>query len=242
MKRVARSFAIIAVATAGLVPAGAHAQWYSSYPRQASAYPYDGQQPYAVEVAPGTYVIHRPTTERRQPERAAPEKARTQIRNDPALIEELRERSHARRTVVHSKKIVREKPVVVVHKRVVDDPPRVIVREHVVDDLPRGRGLFQPPPRQVVQDLPPVVEQAPPESLPPSWHQETRHAGKHKFRHAEPRKAARHIERREAIVRGEPDDKRTIRAEAEVTILGPDRMMIRLFRKGSAAKAEADVN
>lgn len=33
---------------------------------------------------------------------------------------------------------------------------------------------------------------------------------------------------------------RVIRAEAEVTILGPDRMSIRLFRRGSDANAKAD--
>ena len=40
----------------------------------------------------------------------------------------------------------------------------------------------------------------------------------------------------------EPGDNRTIHAEAVVTILGPDRMTIRLFRKGSAAKAEAGMD
>ena len=50
--------------------------------------------------------------------------------------------------------------------------------------------------------------------------------------------------------RGKADDKakdkskdnvkRVINAEAEITILGPDRMSIRLFRKGSKANARAD--
>jgi hypothetical protein len=42
--------------------------------------------------------------------------------------------------------------------------------------------------------------------------------------------------------RGENGEQRVIRAEAEVTILGPDRMNIRLFRKGqgSSVKAPAD--
>jgi hypothetical protein len=42
--------------------------------------------------------------------------------------------------------------------------------------------------------------------------------------------------------RGENGKQRVIRAEAEVTILGPDRMTIRLFRKGqgSNAKSRAD--
>jgi hypothetical protein len=43
--------------------------------------------------------------------------------------------------------------------------------------------------------------------------------------------------------KGKTEKKRVIRAEAEVTILGPDRMSIRLFRKragGADAKAEAE--
>jgi hypothetical protein len=42
--------------------------------------------------------------------------------------------------------------------------------------------------------------------------------------------------------RGENGKQRVIRAEAEVTIIGPDRMNIRLFRKGqgSSVKAPAD--
>jgi hypothetical protein len=40
------------------------AQWYSSYP-QRDAVPYGAQQPYAVEVSPGRYVIHHPTAVRR---------------------------------------------------------------------------------------------------------------------------------------------------------------------------------
>jgi hypothetical protein len=244
MKRLVRNLATTAVAAIAFAPAGARAQWYSSYPQTTA---YGAQQPYAVEVSPGTYVIHRPATARRRAERAPAEKARARVHNDPVLIEQLRKRSHGKRDEKHRAadkvvagrvKVVREKPVVVVHKRVVDDPPRVILREHVVTDLPRGRGLFQPPPRQVVQDLPPVVEQAP-APLPPSWHREYRHAEAHKVRRVEHRKAARHVETRKAIVRSELGSKRTIHAEAEVTILGPDRMTIRLFRKGSAAKAEA---
>lgn len=147
MKPLARNLAVAAIAAIAFAPAGARAQWYSSYPRQASAYPYGAQQPYAVEVAPGTYVIRHPKAERGRAARAAraahaaPEKARARVHNDPALIEELRRR-HAKhsvkRTAKHKAKhkverrvkgkvrIVREKPRVVVHRRVVDDPPRVI--------------------------------------------------------------------------------------------------------------------
>ena len=38
----------------------------------------------------------------------------------------------------------------------------------------------------------------------------------------------------------EIDGKRVIRAEAEVTILGPDRMSIRLFRKGHKGGGDAN--
>ena len=63
-----------------------------------------------------------------------------------------------------------------------------------------------------------------------------------------PRSAGRHgRERDRAATAGRPAkgkaEKRVIRAEAEVTILGPDRMSIRLFRKrkgGADAKAEAE--
>ncbi|HZL40409.1 MAG TPA: hypothetical protein VFC45_09025 [Pseudolabrys sp.] len=41
------------------------------------------------------------------------------------------------------------------------------------------------------------------------------------------------------IYRGGKDEARVISADAEVTILGPDRMSIQLFRKGSRPKAEA---
>lgn len=249
MKRLVRNLATAAVAAIAFAPAGARAQWYSSYPQTTA---YGAQQPYAVEVSPGTYVIHHPATARRRAERAPAEKARARVHNDPVLIEQLRKRSHGKRDEKHHAadkvvagkvKVVREKPVVVVHKRVVDDPPRVILREHVVTDLPRGRGLFSPPPRQVVQDLPPVVEQAPaPALLPSSWHRESRHVEARKVRRVERHKTARHVETRKAIVHSELGNKRTIRAEAEVTILGPDRMTIRLFRKGSAAKAEAPVD
>jgi len=272
MKPLARNLAVVAVAALAFAPAGARAQWYSSYSQQAP------QQPYAVEVAPGTYVIQRPAAPRpraathRHVRRAA-RKARARVHNDPALIEELRrrnarhmakqERRHRRHkvdrtvTVKGKVKIVRGKPRVVVHRRVVDDPPRVIVRPHLIDEMPRKRGLFAPPPQQIERDLPPYVERGP-VTLPRSWHPEPDHRAPHAVRHTARRKphrqikrhkSVRHVERRKApppaasrkaIARGTPADERTIKAEAEVTILGPDRMMIRLYRKGDAPAARTN--
>jgi len=97
----------------------------------------------------------------------------------------LRNRSHAKGTVINTAKIVRDPPVVVETKRVVDDPPRVIVRRHIVEDAPARSRRAQP------------------------------------------------------AADDNDTKKRVIQADAEVTILGPDRMSIRLFRKGHNAKASA---
>ena len=213
---------ILILLAAVMTPAAAQAQFASAQP--APLYPYAVQpgQPYAVEVAPGTYVIKRPGGTRPYPyvrcvngcdgpapaaaRKAEPRPARRMPHNDPALIEELRRR-HAgkgKHEVVNTTKIVREKPVVIEHERIVDDPPRIIERRHYVDD--EGR-----------------IESAPPARRQRTAKIETE---------VKPERSAK----------GKAE-KRVIRAEAEVTILGPDRMSIRLFRKrkgGADAKAEAE--
>jgi hypothetical protein len=166
-------------------------------------YPYAGQsqQPYAVEVAPNTYVIHRPAKSRSYPyvtcidcgrNPSAPTFERPRQPVDRGLIEELRQRNDARQTAATGEKIVREKPIVKETTRVVDDPPRVIERRHVVEDPP-------PAPRH-----PRAVVEAESKASKP-------HDGK----------------------------PRVIRAEAEITILGPDRMSIRLTRKRGEPEAKA---
>jgi hypothetical protein len=163
MTRTPVSPALLALCAAGLMPSSvAHAQWYytpsSAATRPAPLYPYEVQpgQPYAIEVAPGAYVIQRPV-QRAYPrvQRASPPPKRQSLEArarkfdrppkpaDRGLIEELRERK-IKRKVVHTKKIVREKPIVIETRRVVDDPPRVVERYHYVDDPP----LPPVPPRQ----------------------------------------------------------------------------------------------
>jgi hypothetical protein len=210
MKSLVRNLAIAAALVAAIVAAlPAHAQWYSSYPPgSAPAHLYSAPRPYAIEVAPNTYVIQRPAPPRRSPHvrRVAPverkqvereavtEKPRR--RADPALIEELRKRhgikGKVKHEVINTTKIVREKPIVIERRRIVTHP-RVIDRVTVIEDPPssgaRRRGLL-------------VKETG---SVAPE-----RFDGK---------------------------NERVIEADAEVTILGPDRMTIRLFRKGSNARA-----
>ena len=220
-----RKSAVLAAALLGLLPiTGAQAQWYSSYP-QAPAYPYGmpPQQPYAVEVAPNTYVIHR-AEKRRNPhvrevgsEQPAAE-PRHYTHNDPALIEELaKRRSKVKVVNIHTTKVVRDKPVVIEHERVVEDPPRVIERRHITEDAP-GRGLIHP--RREVGQEDVVIEPGGSQGEPK--------------RTAKGRHAVREANTKEA------NTKRVIKADAEVTILGPDRMSIRLFRKGHGNGRDAN--
>ena len=219
-----RRLAAILFCAAALLPAGAEAQYYGgASARPAPLYPYELQpgQPYAVEVAPNTYRIHRPAPARgypyvncvngcAQPERrAAPAPKRFDRplkRNDPALIQELRKR-HAKKTakpdaaaglkpeIVNTTKIVRLPPVVVERRRVVEHPPNVIERYQYEDGSPAPT----PAPRRKQAQ---IEERG---VLPPAAKKSRKDGA---------------------------DEKRVIRAEAEVTILGPDRMSIRLFRKG----------
>jgi len=231
MTNLSRTFAGFAVLAASLLPVtAAQAQYYAGTPQPPPLYPYVMQnsngvqtaQPYAVQVAPNTYVIQRPAPRRSYPyvrgvhaNKAAPApKARRFDRPhkpvDRALVEELRKRSNAKQeakrdeadrsqnshAVINTTKIVRDPPIVVETQRVVDDPPRIIERHVIADEPVSSRGIINTN-----------------------------------------RSASRDI--------GESRDdtkQRVIEADAEVTIIGPDRMSIRLFRKGHNAKAGARAN
>jgi len=214
---MSRNAAVSFLVAAVLMPAGAQAQWYSSAATPPPLYPYavNADRPYAVEVAPNTYVIQRPA-ERRQSRgprgnsnvTAAP-RARGKV--DPALVEELRQRPKVTRPVVETMQVVREKPVVIETKRYVDDPPRVVEKYNVVDDTVPAKK-----PARVTGKR---IATAEPADVPA--------AGKPTPQEKPNDKPADNV-------------KRVINAEAEITILGPDRMSIRLFRKGSKANASAD--
>ncbi|MEP7031167.1 MAG: hypothetical protein ABI830_09565 [Pseudolabrys sp.] len=242
-----RSLTVIAALAAGFIPAtSAQGQYYAAAQQTPPPlYPYvvqNPQQPYAVQVAPNTYVIQRPAKQQRaypyvhsrklrhaavpQAEPKAEAKHEPKHKRfdrkpkaaDRALIEELRKR-HAskepeadKREVVNTTKIVRGRPIVIEHQRVVDDPPRVIDQYNVVEDPPE-RGLMTQP-RSHPQSAPAIVEEAAPNLAPGRDHKHREDGGK----------------------------KRVIQADAEVTILGPDRMLIRLFRKGEGPKANARAN
>ncbi len=205
---IERHLRLVMIAVGLLPTAAARAQYYGAATQPPPLYPYAVQadQPYAIEVAPNTYVIRRhpaasrtyPHVGRRAGDIVAEPKAarfdRPHKKVDRTLVEELRKRAPVKSTVISTKKIVHDQPVVVETRRVVDDPPRVIERRHIVDDAP---------PRA-------------------------------------PRKPAK-VDDTDSKKRGNRDNnkKRVIQADAEITILGPDRMSIRLFRKGRGGKANA---
>ena len=197
MTLTSRNIAVLVFAAAGLQPAAAQAQWYSSVSNQPPLYPYaaPSNQPYAVQVAPNTYVIRRPDDmqppQRRHKPVSAPARSVTRSKVDRALVEELRNRPKVirpkiGRPVINTTQVVRGEPVVIETKRYVDDPPRIVERYVDVNGKPIG--------------VKPVVDRP----------------------------------------KGKDDVKRVISAEAEITILGPDRMNIRLFRKGHKASASAE--
>jgi hypothetical protein len=197
-----------------------------TYGQQPPLYPYAAQQSYAVEVAPNTYVIQRPGAQRDYPyitcvncgrspayvvpPPAAPAYDRPPQRADRGLIEQLRQRSEAKEI----KQTKQAEPAPAPVKRKVTTTTKVVREKPVVRETVR---MVDDPPRVIERRH--VVEDAP---LPA-----TRRS---------PQAAAK-VEKNAAG--GGDAAPRVIRAEAEVTILGPDRMSIRLFRRRGEPEAQA---
>jgi hypothetical protein len=213
----------LALFVASVPVTAAQAQYASPPP----LYPYVVQngygvqtaQPYAVQVAPNTYVIQRSQPQRDYPYVSARKRAaapapgkfdRPHKPVDHALVDELRKRVQKKnntdqasvepveKNTVNKTKIVRHPPIVRETTRYVDDPPRVIDQVTVDDNEETpNRGLLTQRRRSAPRTTA-TVPPAPADKMP-----------------------------------------RTIAADAEVTILGPDRMTIRLFRKGQGPFAKA---
>ncbi len=210
---------VASLAAVVLLPAGAaQAQWYSSVSQQpAPLYPYavDTRQPYAVEVAPNAYVNRRPNEKR---EAAYGRRGR---REAGARIIHVPE-THVRETYVPETKIARANV----------DPALI---EELRDGAKRRHWVM--PTTRVVRDKPVVVEHKryvddPPRVVERYTVVDDSKPAHNNDRGARPRKSADRSGKKS-------DGKRVIEADAEITILGPDRMNIRLFRKGSGGKANA---
>jgi hypothetical protein len=235
------TFRLVLIAAAVPVSA-AHAQYASNSPPP--LYPYAVQngsgvqtaQPYAIQVAPNTYVIQRPEPRRDYPyvsarkrnATAAPAPGKFDRPHKPvdhALVQELRQRVQKKNAAqasveplekngatktTNSTKIIRHAPVVRETHRYVDDPPQVIDQVTVVDsEQTPSRGLLTQPRRGTQRNIERNIEIESQPDVDP------------------------------APTRGNDNSRRVISADAEVTILGPDRMTIRLFRKGQGPFAKA---
>lgn len=227
--------AALALVASTLGVGTAEAQYYSSVQSApAPLYPYaqpsrSASQPYAVEVAPGAYVIHRPgEAAARRAHRAAPQASQatssqakpSRVKTDPALVDELREQAAGKKTavkqtaakqtagkqsVINTTRVVYEKPKIVETKRYVDLPPRVVERYTVVDDTDGGKKVEIDAPAAEAQGKTGKSSKGPANGSAKGGH-------------------------------------RVIQADAEITILGPDRMTIQLYRKGELGKPGARLN
>lgn len=232
MSRTACRLAILVLCVAGLAPvSAAQAQWVASGAsrRPPPLYPYELQpgQSYAVEVAPGTYVIHHSSEPRsyraagRRAKRLAPSHREatprpTRTHADRALIEELRRRDAQRAAKVAARKATKKAKLAATRapkqadKQAGRKPDKVINTRQVVREKPiviETRRVVNDPPKVITRRH--YVDDAPGRtgSIPPK--------------------------------RAGNEDPRVIHADAEITILGPDRMSIRLVRKdGQSLDAE----
>jgi len=213
-----RIFVLFAAATVLLPATTARAQVYAWQP--APLYPYAmqnsaGDRPYAVEVSPGTYVIQRSAPARAYPYVRSQRGGRGILTQPagPAAGKFDRPHKPVDHALVEELRQRHQSKENVNTTQIVRDPPVVREIRRIVDDPPRVITR-----KHIIEDQPDgsqtmTVEESAPE---------------------QPRQAA-------PAQRPIRDDnkKRVIQADAEVTILGPDRMMIRLFRKGQGPKANA---
>jgi hypothetical protein len=227
MTRHSCQIAVLAVIAAGILTV------VSASAQPAPLYPYAVQQdqPYAVQVAPNTYVIQRPAQTRDYPyvhcvncgrsnnvRATAPAAKRFDRPHKPvdhALIEELRARSkHKIKEKDEAKEEAKEKSkdksklkeTDINTTKIVRDAPVVVEHKRYVDD----------PPRVIERKI--IVDEPARAKCKRGIIQDCDNGGR---------------------TSGDSGKTRVIDADAQVTILGPDRMSIRLFRKGHGPSAKA---
>jgi hypothetical protein len=226
MTRHSPQIAVLAIIAAGILPA------VSASAQQAPLYPYALQdQSYAVQVAPNTYVIQRPAQTRDYPyvncvncgrsnnvRAIAPAAKRFDRPHKPvdrALVEELRARSkHKLKEKDEAKEEAKENPKEKSKQKEMDINTTKIVRDAPV--VVEHKRYVDDPPRVIERKI--IVDE-PARAKCQRGLMQNCDTGSH--------------------ASGEEGKKRVIDADAEVTILGPDRMSIRLFRKGHGPSAKA---
>ncbi|MBV9556797.1 MAG: hypothetical protein JO254_06925 [Pseudolabrys sp.] len=210
----------ITAAASALIGAqgAAHAQYYVAQSSYGSSYQPEPLYPYVVQPQANAYVIPvQPQPAPRAYPYVRPNKIQASVprsNGGPKVIKrfasagkvdpvliEELKERAAKNPIPKKEIIVREKPIVIEHKRVVDDPPIVVQREQIIDEY----HVKSDRPRGLIRNN--HAEEPPVAAIPPS------------------------VPSPSVIAPPPGKGQRVIRAEAEVTILGPDRMSIRLFRK-----------
>lgn len=212
-----RNLAGLAVIAAGLLPAtAAQAQLYgSSYAQPAPLYPYAVQQdqPYAVQVAPNTYEIRRPAQTRAHPY--------VRCWNCGSRASNLvRERAASRFDRPHKPA---DRPLIEELRKRGQTKRTVVNTTQVARDPPVVVET-----KRYVDDAPRVIER--------------RHVVEDVPVRSRRNQTATEDRDTSKLMSGGDSKRRVIQADAEITILGPDRMSIRLFRKrhGRSAKPMVD--
>jgi hypothetical protein len=227
MHKNSRHLSVLTAIAAVMLPAAAaHAQYYNSAspppPSLPPLYPYavQGGPSYAVQVSPNTYVIQRGQ------EAIAPAYSYGRSRHAKAPHNSKPERD-ARRFDHKPKPANRE---------LIEELRQRAQAKRDKENHEQDAGEHDNRSVKIVRDKPVVVTTKRYVDDPP------RVIERNVIVDDEPTRAPRQRGLIQAPATGETirrDDnkKRVIQADAEVTILGPDRMSIRLFRKGQGPKA-----
>ena len=212
------AFALVACAVVLTAGAGAQAQSYSAaYTQPPPLYPYVVARPYAA-AAPDAYSIYRPAI--RRPHRHVHAFGHSRGAGHPATAPSVKVSERPHRVVDRALiEELRRRMQPKVDQGNPDNAERTVIdTTKIVHDAPvvvETRRVVNDPPRVIVRRH--LVESAP-----------------SRCRHSPIARCG--IDLR---ARAEDDRGRVIHAEAEITILGPDRMSIRLFRKPRGAEARA---
>jgi hypothetical protein len=207
-------FVSASLMAAGLPAVSAQAQIHMASAQPAPLYPYmvQSNQPYAIEVAPNVYEIKRPGKTRDYPYLHG---GGNQVsKPTPAPAPAPKASRFDRPPKPADRALIEELRKRAPIKKTVINTTKIVRDPPVVIETQR-----------IVDDPPRIIE---------------RHHVVEDDQPGPRRKAAVIAEREpEKSAAGKDEKVRVIRAEAEVTILGPDRMSIRLFRKGQGTKAKA---
>jgi hypothetical protein len=218
---VKTSLAFVAGSIVLAAGAGARAQSYSAaYTQPPPLYPYAVARPYAA-AAPNAYAIYRPAMRRPHRHVHAVGHSRVAGHPVPAPSANVSERPHR----VVDRALIEELRKRMQPKLAQDNPDNadkaertVIDTTKIVHDAPvvvETKRVVDDPPRVIVRRH--LVETAP-----------------SRCRHGSAARCGLDLR-----ARAEDDRGHVIHAEAEITILGPDRISIRLFRKRRGADARA---